>query len=131
MTLDQVPGVGLGLLHTQGDLLLLVVELEHNHGNLVAGVQHFRRVVDPARPRHLGDVDEALDTIFKLHKGAVGHDVHHLALQTLIHRIAVFNAVPGRRRFLLDAQSNAFALEIHAQNLDLDLLVHLHHLGGM
>ena len=131
VALHQVPGIGLSLLHTQGDLLLLVVVLEDNHGDLIAGVQHLRGMVDPACPGHLGDVDQTLDTIFKLHEGAVGHDVDHLALHALVDRVTLFHAIPGRGRLLLDAEGNTFALEVDSQNLDLDLLIHLHHLGGV
>ena len=77
--LDQVPGVRLGLLHAERDLLLLLVDLEHDDLDLVAELDQLARVVDAPRPGHLGDVHEALDAVLELHEGAVGHDVDDLA----------------------------------------------------
>ncbi len=48
------------LLEAQADALALFVELEHHHLDLVADVEHFGRVVDPA-PAHVGDVQQAVD----------------------------------------------------------------------
>jgi hypothetical protein len=76
---DHVPRVRLGLLHAERDLLLVVVDLEHDHLDLVAGLDHLAGVVDAPRPGHLGDVHQALDALLELHEGAVGHDVDDLA----------------------------------------------------
>ncbi len=128
VTLDHIPGVGFSLLHTQRDLLLLVVELQHDHGNLVATVQQLRGMVHAAGPGHLGDVHQAFNALLELDESSIGHDVDHLAFQSLTHWVARFHTIPGRSSFLLDTQGDPLPLEIDAQDLDLDLLVHLQHL---
>src|SRR6185369_15902647 len=59
--LDVVPRIFLGLLHAQADALGLGVVLEHLDGDLVADLEHFTRVID-ATPRHVRDVEQAVDT---------------------------------------------------------------------
>ncbi len=73
----ELPGVDLGLLHAQRDLLLVLVDLKDDNVDFVVLLDQFGRVVDPPRPGHLGDVDEALDAVLELHEGTVGHDVDH------------------------------------------------------
>ncbi len=128
---DEVPGVGLGLLHAERDLLLGVVELKHNDLDWVAGLDQLGGVVDATRPRHLGDVDEAFDALLQLDECTVGHDVDHLALVLAARGVACFDAVPRRSGLLLQAESDALAVEVHAKDLDFQLLLQLDHLRGV
>ena len=129
--LDHVPGVHLRLLHAEGDLLLGVVELQHDHLDRVAGLDQLARVVDAAGPGHLGDVHQALDALLELHEGAVGHDVHDLALVLAADRVTRFDAVPRGGGLLLETQRDALAVEVDAQDLHLELLLELDHLRGV
>ena len=131
VVVHQVPGIGLGLLHTERDLLLVVIDREHHDAHLLPAVHELRGVVDAPRPGHLGDVYQALDPVLELHESAVGHDVDDLALLDALQRVARLDPVPGRGAQLLEAQSDALAVAVDPQHHDLDLLVHLHHLGRM
>jgi hypothetical protein len=84
---DELPGVHLGLLHAEADLLLVLVDVEDDDFDLLAEADHLARVVDALRPRHLGDVDQALDALFELDERAVGHEVDHLALDAAVDRV--------------------------------------------
>ena len=75
-----VPGVLLGLLHAQGDLLLLLVDLQHDDFDLVVDLDQLAGMADAAGPGHLADVDQALDALLQLDEGAVAHHVDHLAV---------------------------------------------------
>ena len=57
---DVVPRAGALLLQAQGDLLLLVVDVEDLDLDLVVDLDHLRRMVDAA-PAHVGDVQQAVD----------------------------------------------------------------------
>src|SRR5690606_36006896 len=70
---DVLPRILAQLLETQGDALALAVELEHLHFDLVADVHHLGGVFD-ALPRHVGDVQQAIDAA-QLHGGAVVGEV--------------------------------------------------------
>ena len=95
---DLVPGVGLGLLHAEGDFLLLLVDAEDDDLDLVADVDQLAGVVDALGPGHLGDVHQALDALLELDEGAVGHDVDDLALDARADRVLLLDVLPRARR---------------------------------
>ena len=57
---EVVPDVGRELLEPERQALVLGVDAEHHRLDHVALLQHFRRVLDPLAPRHVGDVDQAV-----------------------------------------------------------------------
>ncbi len=59
-TRDVLPRIVAELLQAEADALALAVELEDAHFDLVAHVDDFRRMLD-ALPRHVGDVQQAVD----------------------------------------------------------------------
>src|SRR5439155_12270553 len=74
-----VPRIGLDLLHAQRDFLLLFVDIEDLHLDLVADRHDLAGMIDAFGPTHLADMDQALDARFQLHEGAVAHDIDDLA----------------------------------------------------
>ncbi len=70
---DLGPWVGTNLLATQADTLRLGVKLEHLDLNLLANLNHLRRMGD-ATVGHIGDVKQAVDTA-QVDEGAVIGDV--------------------------------------------------------
>src|SRR5437773_3358025 len=123
------PGVFLGLLHAERDLLFRLVDLQDHGFNRLADRHALRWVAHVARPAHLGDVDQALDPRLELDERAVVRDRHHLALHARAHRVLRGHVLPGVRLQLLQAEADAFALPIDVEDLDLDLLPDVHHLG--
>ena len=91
---DLVPGVGLGLLHAQGDFLLVLVDVQDLDLDLVADVDQLAGVVDALGPAHLGDVDQALDALLELDEGAVAHDVDDLAGEPGADRVLALDVLP-------------------------------------
>src|SRR5712664_926383 len=65
------PGILLDLLEAQADALGGRIELEHGDAQLVADVEHLARVPDPA-PRHVGDVEQAVDAAQVDERAVVG-----------------------------------------------------------
>src|SRR5208282_5304586 len=126
-----VPGVDLGLLHAQGDFLLVLVDAKDHDFDLVANVDQLAGVVDPLGPAHLRDVDQALDTLLELDKGPVAHDVDHLADDAGAHRVLVGHILPGTGALLLEPQRDLFPVLVDVQDHDLDLVVDLEHVAGM
>ncbi len=68
---DAIPWVGLQLLHTEGDLLVFLVNVEDLDLHQLAERDHLAGMVNMARPRHFADVNKALDPFLQLHKGTV------------------------------------------------------------
>ena len=58
--LDIHPRVGADLLEAEGNAFFLLIELENHDLDLVANGEHLRGVIDAA-PRHVGDVQQAVD----------------------------------------------------------------------
>ncbi len=65
------PRVFAQLLHAQRDAVLLLVELEHLGRDLVAHIEHFGRMLDPA-PGQIGDVQQAVDAAEVDERAVVG-----------------------------------------------------------
>src|SRR5262249_8584535 len=123
---DLVPRVGLDLLHAQGDLLLLLVDAEDLHLNLIAGLDQLVGVVEALSPGHLADVDEALDPPLELDECTVGHHVDDLAKVPTAHRVLVGDVGPRARGLLLEAQGDLLLILVLADHVDLQLLVNLY-----
>src|SRR5690606_29525211 len=75
------PRIRLDLLEAQRHALGLGVELQHLDLELVADLEHLARVVDAA-PRHVGDVEQAVDAA-EVDEGAVVGDVLDHAVDDL------------------------------------------------
>ena len=76
---DVVPGVRLELLDAQGELLVLLVDLQHDGLDLVALLEHLARVLDLLGPGDVGDVHQAVDALLDLDEDAEVGDVADLA----------------------------------------------------
>ena len=77
---EVVPDVGGELLEAQRQPLVLGIDAEHHRLDHVALLEHFGRMLDPLAPRHVGDVDQAVDVLFDLDERAELGEVAHLAL---------------------------------------------------
>ena len=86
--------VRLELLHAERDAVLLDVDVEHDRLDHVADGDHLRRVLHAARPRHLGDVDEALDALLELDEGAVVLERDDLAAHDGARHVLLGGAAP-------------------------------------
>ncbi len=98
--LDVVPRIFLRLLQTQAHALGLGVVLEHLDGDLVADLEHFAGVIDTT-PRHVGDVQQAIDTAEVDERAVLGE-----VLDGSGHDHALFEGLQG-----LGLQLVALALE--------------------
>src|SRR5437870_3406326 len=123
------PGVFLGLFHAERDLLFRLVDLQYHGFNRLADRHDLRWVAHVARPAHLGDVDQALDPRLELDERAVVRDRDDLALHARAHRVLRGHVLPGVRLQLLQAEADALAFPVDVEDLDLDLLPDVHHLG--
>ena len=117
---QREPGILLDLLHAEGDLLVVRVDLQDHGFDFVADRHDLGRVTNVAGPRHLGDVDESLDPLLQLHEGAVVGDRHDLAAHPRTDRIAVPDVRPRVGQQLLQTEGDAFPVPVDVQHLDVD-----------
>ena len=80
---ELLPRVRLDLFETEADAALLAVDLENHGFDFVADREYFRRVLHALAPRHLGDVDEALDAGLELDESAVIGEADDFAFDPL------------------------------------------------
>src|SRR2546426_708849 len=126
---DPQPRVLLRLLQAQRDPLVLGVDVQDQDFHLVALLHDFRGVLYPLGPRHVGDVDQPVDARLELDERAVVGDRHHFALHACAYRVLRGHVLPGVGLQLLQPEADALALPVDVEDLDLDLLADVHHLG--
>ena len=119
---QRQPGIRLGLLEAEGDLLVVLVYLQDHDLDEIADGQDLARMLDVARPGHLADVDQALDALLQLHEGAVVGDRDDLALHDALLRVLRLHVLPRIGLKLLQTEGDALAVAVEVQDLDLDLV---------
>ena len=127
----DIPRVGPHLLHAKRDALLLRIDGQHHHLDLVADVDHLARMPQLPGPGHLGDVDQAFDAGLKLDKGAVVHQIGNLAGEAGAFGVLAGDILPGIGHELLHAQGNLLLLLVEGQDLQFQLVAQVHQLLGM
>src|SRR5262249_3398847 len=70
---DRIPRIFLGLLETQGDLFLVLVDVENLDFHFLIDLEQLAGVAD-AVPAHVGDVEQAVDAA-QIHERAEVGDV--------------------------------------------------------
>src|SRR6266403_2154145 len=128
---EDLPGIAHGLLEAERDAALDRIDLEDLHLHLLRGGDDLAGMHVLLGPRHLGDVDEALDAGLELHEGAVVGEVGDAALEAGADRELGLDALPRIGLQLLHAERDAVGLVVDLDDLDLDLLADVEHLGGV
>ena len=77
---EALPDIGLQLLDAQREAAILRFNAENNSLDLFALLDDFRRVLDALGPAQVGDVDEAVDSVFNFDEGAEVGEVADAAL---------------------------------------------------
>src|SRR5687768_14385262 len=123
-TRDVVPRILAQLLEAQRNTVALAVVLEHADVELLADFDHFARMTH-ALPRHVGDVQQAVDAAEVDERAVVGevldHALQHCAFDQLLEQLlALF------RMFALDHRAagddDVVALAIELDELEFKLL---------
>ena len=128
---DIVPGIGGGLLHSQGDFLFLLVDAQNDDLHLVTDIDQFGGVIDALGPGHLADVDESFDAVFEFDKCPIGHDVDDLAGHARIDGELVLDAFPRAGGLLFEAEGDFLFFTVDVEDHHLNFLVDFDHVRGM
>src|SRR5213592_1371381 len=128
---DLQPGILLGLLQAQRDPLVLGVDVEDQDVHFVALLNHLRRMLDALRPRHVRDVDQAVDTRLDLHERAERGEVAHLPLEARADGILLRQRHPGIFLGLFHAEGDLLLRLVHLEHHRFDRLPDGDDLGRM
>src|ERR1700742_3266112 len=126
---EDSPRIAHGLLEAERNAALDRIDLKDLHFDFLRRRNDLARVNVLFRPRHLGDVDETLDARLQLHEGAVVGDVGDTALEARADRILGLDGLPLIVEQLLHAERDAVRLVVDLDDLDLDGLADVEHLG--
>src|SRR5581483_513648 len=127
----HLPRVRLGLLQAERDAPVGRVDVDDLDLDLLARLEHLRRVGHALRPRHLGDVDQPLEAALDLDERAVVGEAHDLALDPGADRHPLRHGRPRVRHDLLHAERDALALRVVLEDDHLDAVADVQDLGGM
>src|SRR5690606_16596119 len=121
---DVVPRILAQLLQAQAHAVALAVVLEHADFQLLADLDHLGGMAH-ALPRHVGDVQQAVDAAQVHERAVVGEVLDHAlelgALDQLLHqRLALLGVLALDRRAARDHHVVALAVEL--DELELELL---------
>ena len=120
------PGILLGLLHAERDLLIALIDLEHDGFNGFPDAHDFRWMSDVAGPTHFGDVDQSFDAGLQLDERAVIGDRDDLPLESGANRIFLGHIFPRVLHELLHPQTDPLAVPVDVEDLDLEFRADLH-----
>ena len=125
---ELVPRVALDLLEAERDPPRRRIDAEHHRLDGVADVEDLRRMLDALAPRHLGDVDQALDARLELDERAVVGQADDLAAHARADRIAILHGRPRILHELLVAERDALGRRVVLEDDDVDFVVDLEQL---
>src|SRR5688500_6509430 len=125
---DAEPGILFGLLEAEADALVVGVDVEDDHVHRVALLHDFRRMLYTLGPRHVGDVDQAVDARLDLHERAEARQVPHLARDAGADRVLEREHHPGVLLRLLHAERDLLVALVHLEHDGFDRLADAHDL---
>ncbi len=125
------PRILFDLFHAERDFLVLHVYFQHDRFDLVADIHQLGRMPNVARPRHLGNVDETLDSLLQFDERAVVGDRHDFSAYSRAHGVFLVDVGPWVRQKLLEPQRNTLAVPVDVENFYIEQGPDVHDLRGM
>jgi hypothetical protein len=129
--LEELEGMGLGLLEAQGDPFRRGIDLEDRDRDLGAQAEEFLRMDHLPRPGQVGNVDQALDAGLDFDEGAEIGEAGHLAADAVAGLVSLVDVQPRVRRQLFRPQRNFLVLLVEVEDEDFDLLAGFEKIPGM
>ncbi len=126
---DEAPWIAFGLLDTEGNALVCLVDGEHDGFHFVVLFENFGWVVDLAGPGHVRNVDHTIDAFFEFHERTVSSEVADRPLDGGADRIAHFDFIPWVGIELTHAERDLLLLDADAENDGLDFLADFQNIG--
>ena len=123
------PRIFLSLLHAERDLLLFLVDPQHDALDLIVDRRKLRGVPDVTGPAHLRDVNEALDTLLQLDEGTVVGNRDYPSADPASDRILRSDVLPWIGLQLFEPERDSLAVPINVEDLDLEIVADLTELG--
>ncbi len=130
-TEEGFPGVGLQLLDAQREAAVIGVDAEDDSLHHLSFFEDLGGMLDAFDPRHVGDVDQAVDAFFDFDEGAEIGEFAQAAFDDRADAVAVLDGGPGIGFQLFDAERYAFLARFYFENYDFDAIANLDDFGGV
>ena len=111
--------------------LVFGIDVEDRDRDLLADGQELLGMDELARPRQVGDMDQAFDALLELDEGAEIGQADHLAGDLLAGGVFLLDVLPGVFGELLKAEGDLLVPFVEIQDDHLDLLADGEELRGM
>ncbi|MPM23755.1 hypothetical protein SDC9_70229 [bioreactor metagenome] len=128
---DVFPGIVFDLLEAQRNALLFGVDVQNHGFDFIAGAQDFGRIVDLAGPRHIGNMDHAVDIVFDFDEGAVAGHVADLALDAAADGVLFEQDFPRIAFDLADAEGDFLVFLVDVEHHGFDDFTLADHFGRL
>ena len=126
-----VPGVWFQLLDRKRHAPVFRINSGYDRIDLLAFLQHFARMLHATRPGNIGDMDEAVHTVFNFDESAEVSQIAHAAMHAIADVIPLSNCLPGILLHLLHPETDAASSWIYAQHFDFDSIARTHDFARM
>ena len=125
------PRIVAQLLQAECDSASIGVDRKNLALQLLAFFQDFVRMADLASPRHVRNVQQAIDAFFQFDERTVVGKVANLSGDLFAGWVLLFDFVPRVLLSLLHAQRHLLARFVDAKNADIDLIANVDQFAWM
>src|SRR5215467_4201537 len=98
---QSVPGVLLHLFHAKADAPPFWIDTQDLDIDHIAGAYDLAGVLDPFRPAHFRDVDQAFNARLEFYESAIIGDAGNAAIDARVQRETLLDTLPRIRKQLL------------------------------
>ena len=119
------------MLQAESDSLPILIHGNHLDNNLLALLKNLTRMANLSRPGHIRDMEQAINSFFKLDKRPVICQVPHGTGNNRIGGVFFEHLVPRIFLRLLDAHGHLLFFRIDRKDHHLDLVADLDEFIGM
>ena len=129
MLFNVLPGIFGQLFDAERHPLIGGVDFDHDRVNGLPLLDNFGRVGDFAGPRHIGDVDHAVDAFLDFNERAEVGEVAHFAGHLGAGRVFLRDGRPGIRFELPGPEGNLLFIALDFKHHGVNFIAHLEHVG--
>ena len=109
------------LFHAQRDTLVLRIHFEDQYFDVLALLNHFRRMLDALGPAHVGNVDESVDSSLDFHESTERSQVPDRTGQLRTRWVLYRQCEPRVFLDLLHTERDLLVVRIDLEHHDFDL----------
>src|SRR5581483_1678264 len=128
---EIIPGVRFEIFDRKRHPPVFGIDASDDRFDLLAFLQNLSGMLDPPRPRNVGNVDESIDAVLDFDKGAEVSQVSDASLNSRTNLITVTQSLPRVFLDLFHAEADAARFRIDAEHLNFYRVARINKLARM